>query len=160
MKEHHAFIDRAFALMFLAGILLLALPSLSKGQEAGEADIPASERSPLILEPKPKAILPDLVPFVYNAKGRRDPFIPLITKGSDETAPSLASLMLTGLIWNRNDKLAILEDPAGRGYPLRIGDRLGSATLVDIRDNSVLFKVLLYGEVHMHTLKLIRKEEL
>lgn len=153
--------SRGSILCFLSliGILLLAVAPLFADEERQEGMQVSSRGDPPSEEGEEPSRHPALAPFIYNAKGRRDPFIPLLTKG-DETTPSLSSLVLTGLIWNRNEKLAILEDPTGKGYPMRIGDRLGSATLVDIRDDSVVFKVVFYGEVHMHTLKLIRKEEL
>ncbi|MFQ6104730.1 MAG: hypothetical protein ACE5OP_10620 [Candidatus Glassbacteria bacterium] len=100
------------------------------------------------------------VPFRYHRKGRRDPFIPLMNTEGDETIPSVASLKLTGVIWNHGESLAVLEDSKGVGYPMRVGDRLGNATLIGIKENSVVFRVVLYGEVHMHTLWLESKEEM
>jgi hypothetical protein len=157
MKTHRASICRARAFAILSGILLVSGSPLLCQETAGGNDMAVRET------PDPgqeiHTVLPELAPYIYDPKGRRDPFVPLITKGEDNI-PSLSSLILTGLIWNHKDKLAILEDPTGKGYPMRIGDSLGSATLVDIRSESVVFRVVYYGEVHMHTLKLIRKEEI
>jgi hypothetical protein len=149
------------------GLLAVVLPSLllaisdssppqSTGQGEGntEGGLEAGPDSSMVVR------VPLLRPFHYNSGGKRDPFVPLITKNSDDRAPSIASLTLTGIIWNRNESLAVLEDTKGMGYPMRVGDRLGNATLVGIRDDAVIFRVVLYGVVHMHTLKLQSEEEM
>ena len=110
--------------------------------------------------PAPIISVPYTRPFHYQARARRDPFIPLVSEGVDSDIPSIASLTLTGVIWNHYESLAILEDQRGLGYPLRVGDRIGNATLVGIKTDAAIFRVVLFGVVHMHTLKLEFKEEM
>ncbi len=43
---------------------------------------------------------------------------------------------------------------------MRVGDRIGNATLVGIKNDAAIFRVVLFGEVHMHTLKLEFEEEM
>ncbi|GEM_PF-4523074 len=144
----------------LAGLLLFVMsaPSFTGNTGTEEAKKVPDVTNDLDLT-KPIRV-PLLRPFRYNDMGRRDPFIPLLSQDIDENAPSVASLTLTGIIWDHQKSLAVLEDTKGRGYPMRVGDRLGNATLVGVRNDAAIFRVVLYGEVHMHTLKLQPKEEM
>jgi hypothetical protein len=101
---------------------------------------PGSEQD---LASTPISPYPGIRPFRYLAKGRRDPFIPLLNKRPDTGAMSLAQLELTGILWNRDESLAVLEDRTGKGYPLRIGDRIGNATLTGIKDGAERFTCIL-----------------
>jgi len=149
----------------IAGLLLFFVLSSSYTQDAARQDTAEVANTEAIVaediaEPTPIISLPYTRPFRYQARGRRDPFIPLVSKGTDGDIPSIASLTLTGVIWNRNESLAVLEDKKGLGYPMRVGDRIGNATLVGIKNDAAIFRVVLFGEVHMHTLKLQFKEEM
>ena len=67
--------------------------------------------------------------FVYHAKGKRDPFIPLVRDGKlislvdGESAPatSLSGLQLTGILW----------DPGGRSLALINGTEIGVGGTVE-----------------------------
>lgn len=55
-------------------------------------------------------------PFIYDSKGKRDPFIPLIGKGreflfTEEAVESIAGIYLEGIVWDPDGaSLAIIND--------------------------------------------------
>ncbi len=172
--------------LMTAGVLVVLLVIVAKMSEgtprpvppedpaveaaAGGSENAGAEAETMILEngpgregdlaETPISRYPGIRPFRYMAKGRRDPFVPLLNKHPDTGALSLAQLELTGILWNRDESLAVLEDKTGKGYPLRVGDHIGNATLTSIKDGAVVFRVVIYGEVHYHTLKLVTEEEM
>lgn len=95
--------------------------------------------------PKPAALPkeppagPPLAPLNYDAKGRRDPFVP-ITIEVKTGGLSVTSLKLAGVIRGRT-LLALVETPTGLGYIVKSGDRLGDGRVTDITQNSVTFAV-------------------
>jgi Tfp pilus assembly protein PilP len=94
---------------------------------------------------------PGGLPYVYEAKGRRDPFRPLIAPRVVEpkTRPKtgLASLeinelKLAGIIWEPRGFLAMVEAPNGAGYVLRVNDVIGGdARVAKITAEAVTFEV-------------------
>jgi Tfp pilus assembly protein PilP len=93
--------------------------------------------------------------FSYEAKGRRDPFRPLIAPKvatpSKRVRPGLpglrvAELKLTGIIWGGRGYYALVEAPDGKGYVLRKNDLVGedadeSARVSTIVPDAVTFEV-------------------
>ena len=76
-------------------------------------------------------------PFRYDAKGRRDPFVPLVREGRTLDVAYSASgstPMLSGILW----------DPAGHSIALlneteaRVGDVIGEYEVREIRKDSVV----------------------
>jgi Tfp pilus assembly protein PilP len=78
---------------------------------------------------------------VYEAKGRRDPFRPLITPRVPATTAKvrpktgLASLevhelKLAGIVWEPRGFYALVEAPNGAGYVLRVNDIIGEEARV------------------------------
>jgi Tfp pilus assembly protein PilP len=73
--------------------------------------------------------------YVYETKGRRDPFLPLIVPRAATAAKArpktgLASLefhelKLAGIVWESQGYYALVEAPSGAGYVLRINDVIG-----------------------------------
>lgn len=88
---------------------------------------------------------------MYEARGRRDPFRPLIAARVVEpkTRPKigLASLQvnelkLAGIIWEPRGFLALVEAPNGAGYVLRVNDVIGGeARVARITPEAVTFEV-------------------
>jgi hypothetical protein len=144
----------------LCGLLLVAAVNSLRTQEGDQkvdSVVAAAQNEQDLHQP---VHVPLIAPFHYPDMGRRDPFIPLVSSGKDQGIPSITSLTLSGVIWDARESLALLEDAEGQGYPMRVGDRLGSATLVGIREDAAIFRIVIYGEVHMHTLKLEPNEEM
>lgn len=95
--------------------------------------------------PKPAALPkeppagPPLAPLNYDAKGRRDPFVP-VSLVKEKAGLSVTSLKLAGVIRGRT-LLALVESPDGLGYILKSGDSLGDGRVTDITQSSVTFAV-------------------
>jgi type IV pilus assembly protein PilP len=104
---------------------------------------PAMEAKPS--EPRP------LSSYVFNPRGKPDPFRPLVVERKQEkekeiAAPKrkgeqvskeseepgtplekmeLSAFKLVAVIWNIPDPRAMVEDPGGKGYILTLGTRIG-----------------------------------
>lgn len=92
-----------------------------------------------------------LEPYIYDPKGRRDPFRPYV-----ETAPleqgelsgpllplqqfDLDQLTLVGIIWNVNDPKAMFVDPRKQVHVVRRDERIGrrSGYIAVIREGEVV----------------------
>ncbi len=78
--------------------------------------------------------------FVYDAKGKRNPFIPLVTPDGRllklETQENLnASLLVEGIIYDKNG----LSYAIVNGSVVSIGDTVGDFQVLKIEDNKVIF---------------------
>jgi Tfp pilus assembly protein PilP len=111
---------------------------------------------------------------VYEARGRRDPFLPLIApklaEGKPQARSGLASLQvnelkLAGIIWGQRSLFALVEAANGAGYVLRINDVVGTdARVTNITPQAVTFEVktgaTLFQPARTRVLELrLRKEE-
>lgn len=80
--------------------------------------------------------------FKYNAKGRRDPFIPLISESggyvSDAYEASAAEdIRLEGIVWDDvKGSIAIIN-----GEIAKEGDALGSIKILKINKDNVIFDI-------------------
>jgi len=77
--------------------------------------------------------------FLYDAKGRRNPFIPLVTPDGRllkmEQQEGLAGLSLEGIIYDKNGvSYAIVNCEI-----LKIGDNVGDYQILKIENNKVIF---------------------
>lgn len=77
--------------------------------------------------------------YVYNPAGKRDPFKPFIEGVEEKRSAvavknipanplqsySISELRLVGVIILPDKKVAMIEDPAGRGYTLKVGTLIG-----------------------------------
>lgn len=78
--------------------------------------------------------------FKYNAKGRRDPFVPLISEtggyASDAyEASAVEDIRLEGIVWDdAKGSIAIIN-----GEIAKEGDSIGSIKILKINKDSVIF---------------------
>ncbi len=77
---------------------------------------------------------------MYDAKGKRNPFIPLVTPDGRllklETQENLnASLLVEGIIYDKNG----LSYAIVNGSVVSIGDTVGDFQVLKIEDNKVIF---------------------
>ncbi|MGE5850567.1 MAG: hypothetical protein ACM362_10600 [Candidatus Methylomirabilota bacterium] len=89
--------------------------------------------------------------FVYESRGRRDPFRPLIEPRvrAVKTGPKIGlaalevnEIKLSGIIWEQRGFLALVEAPDGKGYVLRVNDTIGGdARVTKITPEGVTFEV-------------------
>jgi type IV pilus assembly protein PilP len=105
-----------------------------------------STKTPPPLTAEIKVEPPPLLAYVYDPKGKSDPFKPLIVERPDVPLPKkvaeriiedvsrtatplekmdLSQLKLVAIIWNIKDPRAMVEDGAGKGYIIASGTPLG-----------------------------------
>lgn len=89
--------------------------------------------------------------YVYDPVGKRDPFRSFIldrvaekedgAKGPLEQF-DLAQLDVTGVVWEAEKKRALVIDPSGRAYIVKVGDAIGKndGVILGIGDNVVLVR--------------------
>jgi hypothetical protein len=123
-------------------------PSSTAGQGAGR-DLEKSESPSLIYTRKY---------YNYRTTKSQDPFQPLLREGERMEGLSLNTLILTGIMWDNQNSMVVMEDSRGKGYSMRVGDRLAGAKLVAIRKDAAVFRVVEFGEVHSVVKELFVKE--
>lgn len=138
----------------LAVVVGLGLSGCSGGGAPGPT-APARPAKPTAAKPVAPTSAPEAggaaPPYVYEAKGRRDPFLPLIAPraAEDKTRPkpglaglSVNELKLAGIIWESHASFALVEAPNGAGYVLRVNDIVGeNARVTGITPEAVTFEV-------------------
>ncbi|MCP5050170.1 MAG: pilus assembly protein PilP [bacterium] len=90
--------------------------------------------------------------FVYQPKGRRDPFWDLL-KGKSvsikrEEKEGIAGLLideleLEGILFKRGKYIALFKGPDGKPYDVRVGDNVYDGEIIKIDINTVVFKRIL-----------------
>ena len=83
---------------------------------------------------------PALPPLAYDAKSRRDPFVP-ISLTAEPKGLNVTAARLVGIIQGRQGPLALVEAADGVGYILRSGDVLGNGRVTGITGTTVTFAV-------------------
>ena len=89
--------------------------------------------------------------FIGNSGSNQiDPFRPFIKLTKETPTPEnllpiqrlkLSEIKLTGIIWNTQNPLALIEDPAGKGYVLRKGDLIGlSGRVKEVKKDRVIIE--------------------
>jgi hypothetical protein len=97
--------------------------------------------------------------YSYRTRRGEDPFVPLLTEEGELKGLTLSMLSLTGVLWNDQQSLAVMEDSHGRGYLLKVGDQIAGARLVAIRKDAAVFRVVEFGVVHNIEKDLFVEEE-
>jgi Tfp pilus assembly protein PilP len=139
---------------FLTVVMVFVLSACSRESTSAPTPPPqpsqpqAAAATPAVAAPAPKPVVP---PYVYEAKGRRDPFRPLIAPRVVETKPrpktglaalEVNELKLAGIIWEQRGYFALVEAPNGSGYVLRVNDTVGGdARVTRITPEAVTFEV-------------------
>jgi Tfp pilus assembly protein PilP len=138
----------------LGALAVVVLVSVSGCSDSGAPPAPVPPR-PAQTAAKPAAAAPPpapaTAPYVYEAKGRRDPFRPLIrpkvetAKARPKTglaALDVKELKLAGIIWGGRGYYALVEAPNGAGYVVRLNDTVGEdARVAKITSDAVMFEV-------------------
>jgi hypothetical protein len=114
----------------------VATPASAPDAATPSAPSPAAQPAPLITPPA----VPQGDGASYEAKGRRDPFVPLDISGGPKGL-EVATTKLTGIVRGARTTLALVEAQDGIGYILKPGDTLGDGRLVEIGADTVVFAV-------------------
>ena len=139
----------------LGVLAVVALVGVSGCSDSGTPSAPSPPRPApsAAAKPAPSPVppAPAAPPYVYEAKGRRDPFRPLIrprvetAKARPKTglaALDVKELKLAGIIWGGRGYYALVEAPNGAGYVVRINDTVGEdARVAKITSDGVTFEV-------------------
>ncbi|UCF18856.1 MAG: hypothetical protein JSU87_13115 [Gemmatimonadota bacterium] len=138
-------------------ILLTALASIPTGTALG-----GIVGQPDTAQVRPAAPEQDVIyqreRFVYPTDNRRNPFQSLLEL--EDAGPQFDDLDLAGVIFGGSaGSVATLIDRAtAKRYRIRRGDVIGSARVIEIRPDAVVFQVTEFGVTRSETLR-IRKEE-
>ena len=158
---------REFPLLILAGLVALApAPALAaETAETAEAAESASDdgggTSPSQeADVRLRAVRAN--EFFYQSYGRSDPFRTLVDGDYEQTGGGelvdVNSAHLVGVMWGEADQFALVEDGAGFGYILRVGDRVRNGRVVSIRKDRLTARLTLYGIANTVVLKLEKPE--
>ncbi len=143
------------------GALALALALVGCSGDSGAPPAPAGPAAgppakALPAGPPAKAAQappPPAPAYTYEAKGRPDPFKPLIMPKVEKPKPTgprpsglaaltVNELKLAGIVWDRRGYFALVEAPNGAGYVLRVNDPVGDNTRVaKITPDTVTFEI-------------------
>jgi len=150
-------------LIFLTGLLFMAFLLSGCGKEAPLSEQTVAKKSKVKVRAKKQALqakTPEVEPivpkYVYDADGRRDPFLPLaqIRKPISESGLPLTPLQkfdlgqfrLIGVIIGRNEPMAMVMAPGGKAYVLKRGIKIGknAGQVIDIREDAVVIEERFY----------------
>lgn len=127
-------------------------PGPAKKGRAGGTGLAVGTRSDTAAN-VPPAILREV--FVYDAAGRRDPFVSLLT--TSELRPALSDLKLTGILYDMSGRrpVATLRDRTDNTqYTVTLGTALGRMRVAAIRPKVVVFSIDEFGQNRLDSLVL------
>ncbi|MBD3218594.1 MAG: hypothetical protein GF310_09985 [candidate division Zixibacteria bacterium] len=85
----------------------------------------------------------------YRSYGRRDPFLPLVSKSlsgyQSGEMPDVETLRLVGVLQGNYENMALLEDMEGYGYILENGDDVKNGYVIEIYRDKILFQISEFG---------------
>lgn len=82
--------------------------------------------------------------YTYDAEGRRDPFVTLLT--SDELRPTVADLRLVGVLLDPVRPIAVMREVGtNTQYRVTTGMKIGRMTVAMIKRRSVIFSIEEFG---------------
>lgn len=150
-----------FFAVFLSLAFLASLSGCGKEDSSPEKrasiklkdSVVAKKQAPQIKPPEPEK---KEAKYVYEAAGRRDPFLalmdirkPVLDSGQPLTPLQkfdLGQFRLIGVIVGRNEPMAMVMAPGGKAYVLKRGVKIGknAGKVVDIRADAVLIEERFY----------------
>ena len=82
--------------------------------------------------------------FIYPVENTRDPFVqvsvPVVVIQTTSTGRKL-DIILTGIIWDDEDPIAIVTDSRSDSHLVRIGEEIGKAKILAIHPGSITIEV-------------------
>ena len=129
-------------------LLILCFGVLLGAQAPAPAPAPAQPATP---PPSPGAAPTPPQNYTYSPDSRRDPFVSLLNRGSDDPrkrdgAPrpegiagiSVDEVVIRGIVQSRGAWVAMVGAPNGRTYTIRAGDRLLDGSVRAINATTVI----------------------
>ena len=126
--------------LLCAGWVFAALPLFLPGSAPGQ-----SSQDPLSGEVSDSILGFEREVFEYSAGGRRNPFRPLTAFNTG--GPRFEDLVLAGIVYSRDvGSIVVVADRTNeRRYRLREGERVGTARVLEIRPDEVVFGITTFG---------------
>ncbi len=144
---------RCFPRLFFAALAAAAvlLPVPAAGQTP-QGEPPGGEASGSVLGYERER-------FEYSGRGRRNPFRPLTTV--EGQGPRFEDLELAGIVFNPEvGSVAVIADRRSeRRFRLREGERVGTARVVEIRPDEVVFAISTFGADRQAVLRVKKERE-
>jgi len=146
----------------LAGMLLVGV-----AQEVVAQDAPPPPTRPTETE-----LVFEREVFRYPAFTRKNPFRPLL--GADGGGPRFEQLSLIGIVYSADPSqsvavvttggVTLAEDGTmsafdGDAFYLKVGERIGNSTIVEIRRDAVLFDVEVFDAVERQTMNFVSRRQ-
>lgn len=135
-----------FALILVAAV---ATGAATQSRAAAPAAAPTSRTTPLPA-PAPtdtaQRVLINRELFQYDADGRRDPFVSLLT--TSDLRPLLQDLKLVAVAFDPNGRtsVAVMRDITSKEqYRVRVGQTLGRMRVAAIQEKAVVFTIEEFG---------------
>jgi hypothetical protein len=135
-----------FALVLVAAV---ATGAATQSRAAAPAPAPTSRTTPL---PAPatadtaQRVLINRELYQYDADGRRDPFVSLLT--TSDLRPLLSDLKLVAVAFDPNGRtsVAVMRDITSKEqYRVRVGQTLGRMRVAAIQEKAVVFTIEEFG---------------
>jgi type IV pilus assembly protein PilP len=152
--------------MAVAGLLFLAAPC---------TQLFAEEKPPVTAESLLKELMSD-DGFVYQRENRSDPFVPFLTEKAKVDQPVTpeareelvgmrkfepGQLSLVAIVFGK-ENLAMVQDPAGQGYVIRKGTKIGRFGVVEnIEPNRVIVQNITFtrtGDKRLNRVEMLLKK--
>jgi Tfp pilus assembly protein PilP len=87
--------------------------------------------------------------YTYNPEGRRDPFVSLVNRGTDQKTQSprpdglpgvsVSDVAIRGIVASNKTYMAMVQGPDKKTYIVRNGDKLYDATVKAVLADAVVF---------------------
>jgi Tfp pilus assembly protein PilP len=161
MKMSHL---RTLACAAGLAVACLSMPSAIAAQNPQTPKPPAPTGTSATAPAQPAPAEP---PYAYDPQGRRDPFVSLLTRGSDPQAAStrpagLAGVMIgeanvKGIVRDRSGFIAMIQGTGTKTFIVRSGEKLMDGSVKAITADSVVFSQDVNDPLSMVKQKEVRK---
>ena len=153
---------RKIAVLGLAALALVAAPAETTAQDAGQQQARAGGAE----------LTFDREVFVYPGFTRRNPFQSLVGDGG--AGPRFEALTLIGIMYSPTPGMGVavlstggvtvnpdgtMSPVEGDSWNLKVGDRVGNTTVVEIRRDAVVVDVEVFDQVERHTMTFVYRRE-
>lgn len=142
--------------VLLAAALACAAPAAAQAPQGAAAGPAAAADATSAVTADPATIYRREV-FVYDRRGRPDPFRPLVSIG--ELGIRLEDLQLRGIVYNADPRRSVAvftHADTAQSLRMRVGQRFGNVTVAAIQPRRVDVRVDEFGTSRMESLVLTR----
>jgi Tfp pilus assembly protein PilP len=145
--------------------IMCAIPASAQSPAKPQGSQPAA---PAATSGAPAAPPPvEQAPYAYETQGRRDPFVSLLTRGSDPRGAAtraaglpgvlIAEATVKGIVRDRSGFIAMIQGTGTKTFIVRAGEKLMDGTVKAIAADSVVFLQDVNDPLSMVKQKEVRK---